>query len=52
MPSGKGIALRFPRFIRIRQDKDAEDATSVSQVLEMYNNQAAAQKYGHDEEDY
>jgi DNA ligase 1 len=38
--SGSGLALRFPKFTgKIRDDKSPEDATTVSELLEIYQKQ-------------
>jgi DNA ligase-1 len=49
---GFGLALRFPKFTgKIRDDKNPEDATSVDELLEMYNKQLKASAPARDSKD-
>lgn len=36
---GSGYALRFPRFVRLRQDKSIEEITTLGQLKEMFEGQ-------------
>ncbi len=41
-----GIALRFPRFLRFRDDESPEQATTVREIWQMYQSRTHAHRVG------
>lgn len=41
---GAGYALRFPRLVRIREDKSPTDVTTVEEIRTMYHNQKSVKQ--------
>ncbi len=41
--NGSGISLRFPRFVRVRDDKNLGQITSAQEIFDMYQRQSQGQ---------
>lgn len=50
--TNRGIGLRFPRLIKVREDKKPFEASTNEFVMDLYKQQAVVQNKGNqDEED-
>lgn len=47
---GRGLGIRFPRLLRVREDKGCEDATTDGFVFDLYRQQAAVANMDFDDD--
>lgn len=51
MDANRGIGLRFPRLIKVREDKKPHEASSNEFVIDLYRQQAVVKNTGKIEEE-
>ena len=44
----RGISMRFPRFLQVRTDKNAEDASGPSEIAQLFHKQTRKLDVGSD----
>ncbi|HWH09446.1 MAG TPA: hypothetical protein VNX21_09620 [Candidatus Thermoplasmatota archaeon] len=49
LKDGAGLALRFPRFLKWRDDKGPEQATALDELVAMFKQQAQRRRGGDEE---